>query len=145
MRYSRYYWHLHVYAEDGRAKEPPAIFSRPLFNLVLVVMRAAKRAKMESSARALSVMCAFKSMDGLQESVGPQLDVPVSATPKQLTELVNSLLKNEERVPYAFYVGDDEVVESIEQNLLQQRVSTEAGLTVRYQPLAVFRVRAVQR
>ena len=38
------------------------------------------------------------------EAAGPQLDLPQSATPEQLDVLLNKLLGNEDRVPYAFFL-----------------------------------------
>ena len=40
----------------------------------------------------------------VNDSLGPQLDVPTSATPAQLETLLNGLLQNEDKLPYSFHV-----------------------------------------
>ena len=37
----------------------------------------------------------------------PQVDIPLDATTLQLERLVNQLLGNDEKVPYAFYVDPE--------------------------------------
>lgn len=43
------------------------------------------------------------------------MDLPLSTTPQQLEQLCNQLLNNEETVPYAFYIGEDEIMTSVQQ------------------------------
>jgi len=69
----------------------------------------------------------------------------VDVTPPQLQALINKLLSNEDDLPYSFYVGDDEVLQTLKDTIQAQKLSTEKVLTVVYQPQAVFRVRAVTR
>ena len=38
---------------------------------------------------------------------GPQLDLPHDADPKQLEEVLNALLQNEDKVPFAFYAAEN--------------------------------------
>lgn len=58
--------------------------------------------------------------------------------------LCNKLLENEnEELPYAFFVNDQEVSKALSEVVAEQGLDGEAVLTVVYQPQAVFRVRAV--
>jgi ribosome assembly protein 4 len=41
---------------------------------------------------------------------GPQLDLPADADPKQLEELLNTLLANDDKVPFAFFAADAELI-----------------------------------
>ena len=58
-----------------------------------------------------SVIAQFETADG--ERTGPQLDVPLGTTPAELAVIVNELLRNDESVPYAFYVAEEEVSSSL--------------------------------
>lgn len=90
-----------------------------------------------------NVICQLADPDG--QPVGTQLDLPQDAGPRELESLLNSLLKTEEPLPYAFYVHDQELVESLGQHLLKHSVSVEAVLQIVFQPQAVFRIRPVTR
>ena len=95
-----------------------------------------------------SIISLFINQDDLR--AGPPLDIPVQTTSKQLEQLVNSLLQNEQQLPYAFYVNDIEVVESLSDTLAElvesgKVQSFEETLNISYQPLSVFRVRPVTR
>ncbi|GMH33941.1 hypothetical protein BSKO_01775 [Bryopsis sp. KO-2023] len=90
-----------------------------------------------------NVIVQFHSEEG--ETVGPQLDVPASATPAQLETLLNGLLSNENKVPYAFNVADHELATALVEHLQKHSVSVESALKIVYQPQAVFRVRPVSR
>jgi ribosome assembly protein 4 len=86
------------------------------------------------------------------KKTGPQLDVPTSSSVDQMEKLLNQLLKKDanDTNPYAFYVdiGDGkeaEVTHSLRETIAEFNISTETVITVRYQPLAVFRVRPVTR
>eukprot|EP00741_Cyanophora_paradoxa_P009357 tig00000144_g9065.t1 len=81
------------------------------------------------------------------EATGPQLEVSLDITPDQLVTLVNQLLQNDEKLPYAFFVKGEEVVEDLRGALRAQKeaVSGEQVLPILYQPQAVFRVRPVTR
>ncbi|RYH11047.1 hypothetical protein EON65_39055 [archaeon] len=111
-----------------------------------------KKSKVSSSlakqAIPSSLIVNFKNVD--LEAAGPPLDVPSEATAKQLEALVNSLLQNEEVLPYAFYVNDMEVVENLKETLealqaSQATYSFEDTITIHYQPLSVYKVRPVTR
>ena len=52
----------------------------------------------------------------------------------------------DESTPYAFFVNDEEITESLEKTLEKQLVkSTEKVVEIVYQPQALFKVRAVTR
>ncbi|CAK4101877.1 unnamed protein product [Aphanomyces euteiches] len=91
-----------------------------------------------------SVIAQFKNEQG--ENVGPQLDIPVASTVTQMEELINQLLDNgNQKVPYSFYLNDVEITDTLVSSVQAQKASTEAVLTITFQPLAVFRVRPVTR
>ncbi|KAI9593901.1 WD40-repeat-containing domain protein [Syncephalis fuscata] len=76
----------------------------------------------------------------------PPLSVPCGVTREQLELLLNQLLKNEEETPYAFRVDTTEILENLWQDVLRPgKRTTEDTIEIVYQPLAVFRVRAVTR
>ena len=87
------------------------------------------------------VLIQFQSVDGTP--TGPQLSLPIAATTATLAQLVNTLLGNDEALPYSFYLNDDEITTQLAATVQQQQLSTEAALTLVYQPQALFRVRAV--
>ncbi|KAJ1929627.1 ribosome assembly [Tieghemiomyces parasiticus] len=106
---------------------------------------AAPRA-MEVDTPAQHVVIQFQSADG--DRTGPPVSIPVDVTPAQLGLLINQLLENtDEPHPYAFYVNDAEIINSLVQDILQRQpnLSTEDTLTIVYQPQALFRVRPVTR
>ena len=107
--------------------------------------RPAKYATLEKESAAEkttgSLIAQFESAEG--ERAGPQLDVPLDTTPAQLALILNTLLQNEESVPYSFYVGDGEVTGALGEALGD--TSTEQAVKIVYVPQAVFRVRAVTR
>jgi NLE (NUC135) domain len=78
-------------------------------------------------------------------SAGTQLQLPHQTTPQQLETLVNGLLKNEEKVPYAFYLEDAELSGEIGMAMLAQNISVEKVVSILYRPQAIFRVRPVGR
>lgn len=95
-----------------------------------------------------SLICSFISQDG--QKTGPSIDLPSLTNTKQLEQLVNTLLENSEAVPFAFYVNDIEVLNSISETLNElvengTNISYENTMSITYQPLSVFRVRPVTR
>eukprot|EP01040_Poterioochromonas_malhamensis_P023484 gene23484-28813_t len=95
-----------------------------------------------------SVIVKFLSQEN--EFAGSPVEVPSDSSSKQLEELVNSLLENHEKLPYAFYINDIEVVGSLRdtlQSLIESSggFSTEDTLTINYQPLSLYKVRPVTR
>ncbi|KAL2642599.1 hypothetical protein R1flu_010186 [Riccia fluitans] len=78
-------------------------------------------------------------------NLGTTFDLPQAAGPKELHALVNAVLKNEETLPYAFYIEDRELLEPLGSHLLKHKVSVEQVLRIVCQPQAVFRIRPVTR
>ena len=88
-----------------------------------------------------SLIAHFETAEG--ERTGPQLDIPLDTTAGQLQLIINELLKNDEKVPYSFYIAEDEITSSLQQAI--GSASTEQAVRIVYVPQAVFRVRAVTR
>ena len=115
-----------------------------------------KRAKVSNSGSGSSIpaalpsslVCTFvNSGDGAKT---PPLDLPIHSNIKQLEALINSLLNNSDKLPYAFYIHDIEIINSLEETvseLVNERkdINMEDILSISYQPLSVFRVRPVTR
>jgi len=78
---------------------------------------------------------------------GSQLDIPMDITAEQLAALVNDILKNEEAVPYSFFINGQEIVDGLRDAILElkDRLSTEHVLPIVYHPQAVFKVKPVTR
>lgn len=93
---------------------------------------------------ATKVIAQFKSRDEEQPS-GQPFEIPLDITPTQLELLINSLLKNEETLPYSFFVQDLEVKTSLKEHIAGKQIKTEDRLIIVYEPQAVFRVRSVSR
>ncbi|KAL3644950.1 Notchless protein 1 [Castilleja foliolosa] len=89
------------------------------------------------------VICQLTDSEGT--ALGAPIFLPESAGPKELQQLVNQLLNNEEKLPYAFYVSDHELVVQLGLYLQKNKVSVEKAITIVYQPQAVFRIRPVTR
>ena len=110
---------------------------------------AAKRLKdaeeaEEDNSEPASIIVQFEALDGSE--TGPQIEVPLSTTPKQLEAIVNELLgQSDEPNPYAFYIKDLECMLSLAQSVKEQKLSTETTLVVKFEPQANFRVRPVTR
>eukprot|EP00746_Dinoflagellata_sp_MGD_P000763 gnl/MRDRNA2_/MRDRNA2_101385_c0_seq1.p1 gnl/MRDRNA2_/MRDRNA2_101385_c0~~gnl/MRDRNA2_/MRDRNA2_101385_c0_seq1.p1 ORF type:complete len:513 (-),score=97.86 gnl/MRDRNA2_/MRDRNA2_101385_c0_seq1:66-1604(-) len=123
--------------------------SRPTKRQRLAKAAAEAKAKEEEASAPNvdgQIVVQFVSPEG--ETSGPQLDIPLSSTKKQLGELLNKLLENEEANPYSFHVKDNEILENLWgtlQKLPAEERSTERVLPIVYYPLAVFRVRPVTR
>mmetsp|Transcript_9676 Transcript_9676/g.18434 ORF Transcript_9676/g.18434 Transcript_9676/m.18434 type:complete len:502 (+) Transcript_9676:3-1508(+) len=96
-----------------------------------------------SSNTTTRVIVEFTTTEG--ETTGPQLDVPLQSTPKELNELINTLLENEEKLPYSFFFDDEEIAEELKGTLEKKKASVESVIRIIYQPQALFRVRAVTR
>jgi ribosome assembly protein 4 len=110
-----------------------------------------KKMKTDSKTISLPTSTIVKFFNQDKETTGNPIDVPLDITIKQLETLINSLLGNENPVPYAFYIKDIEVIHSLKETLEQLRetegkdFSLEETLAITYQPLSVFRVRPVTR
>lgn len=90
-----------------------------------------------------NIICLMTDPDG--NALGGPVDLPQDAGPLQLQSLVNALLNNEEKLPYAFYIADQELVGQLGVYLLKNKVSVEQVLRIVYQPQAIFRIRPVSR
>lgn len=55
---------------------------------------------------------------------GPQLDVPQDVTVQQLNTLLNGLLQNEEKLPYSFFVEEQELASTLGEHLHKNKVCT---------------------
>lgn len=76
---------------------------------------------------------------------GTQLQLPQGTTTAQLQTLLNSILSNEEPIPYAFYIEDAEVTDEVGRVMLKNDVSVEQVVNITYRPQAIFRIRPVAR
>ena len=52
---------------------------------------------------------------------GPQLDLPHDVTPSQLETLLNGLLQSDEKLPYSFFVEDQELAAELGLHLLKHK------------------------
>ena len=95
----------------------------------------------------INVYVQFKSTDG--DITGNNLEIPLATTTKQLNQLLNQLLKNDEKLPYSFYLNDldNEIKtdDTLDDVVLRSKTSTEIILPILYQPQAIFRVQTVTR
>ncbi|KAJ3217315.1 hypothetical protein HDU67_008117 [Dinochytrium kinnereticum] len=122
---------------------------RPLY---APYMKPEKEAKLKEAERAAAlipeegatVLAQFKGPDG--EVAGPTLTLPTGSTQEQLNLLLNELLKNEEPLPYSFFVEETEIMNNIHADILiGQGMSSESIINIKYHPQALFRVRTVSR
>ncbi|GLC40463.1 hypothetical protein PLESTB_001572700 [Pleodorina starrii] len=97
----------------------------------------------EEAPSDVSVIVQFQSSNG--DDTGPQLDIPHNVTPMQLEVLLNGLLNNDEKLPYSFYIEEQELLGELGTHLGAHKISVEKALRIVYQPQAVFRVRPVAR
>ncbi|EGG24451.1 WD40 repeat-containing protein [Cavenderia fasciculata] len=100
--------------------------------------------KIYQEEQSLSVIIQFKNKDDQEsEPTGPPISVPQNITTEQLQLLINNLLKNDEELPYSFFVDENEIVKSLKNHMQGQ--SEETTLNILYQPQAVFRITPVTR
>eukprot|EP01112_Ceratiomyxa_fruticulosa_P011665 TRINITY_DN3187_c0_g1_i1.p1 TRINITY_DN3187_c0_g1~~TRINITY_DN3187_c0_g1_i1.p1 ORF type:complete len:479 (+),score=89.51 TRINITY_DN3187_c0_g1_i1:121-1557(+) len=97
-----------------------------------------------SSDNNVKTIVQFVSRDD-ESTAGPPMDIPQDITQGQLELLLNSLLQNDEQLPYSFFVNDFEIITNLKKILEDNKISTENTLNIIYQPQAVFRVRPVTR
>lgn len=91
-----------------------------------------------------TVLARFKSETG--ETVSNMMDLPRDVTVNHLQLICNSLLKQDETVPYAFFVDDKEITGNLDECLdAKQKFSTELVVDIVYQEQAVFKVRPITR
>lgn len=96
-------------------------------------------------ADSVKMLAQLVTEDG--DATGPQLELPHDITPKQLQLLVNKLLEQEddEKLPYSFFVNEQEVTSSLDDVVKEQKLAAEAVVQIVYQAQAVFRVRAISQ
>jgi ribosome assembly protein 4 len=92
-----------------------------------------------------NVMIQLINTDGAIAGGKEEMDISIDTTPDQLKLLVNTLLKNDEARPYIFFLNDQEIKVSLRDSIIQQKTSPESVLAIRYEPQAIWRVRAVTR
>uniref|UniRef100_A0A0D9XTS9 NLE domain-containing protein n=2 Tax=Leersia perrieri TaxID=77586 RepID=A0A0D9XTS9_9ORYZ len=102
-----------------------------------------KRDEQQLAGSSSSVMCQLVSPEG--DHLGAALYLPQNVGPPQLQEIVNHLLHNEDKLPYAFYIGDEELSVQLGAYMQQKNANVEVTLRIVYQPQAVFRIRPVNR
>lgn len=94
--------------------------------------------------KTVKIIAQFKSRDE-EKASSPPFEIPLDITTGQLELLINSLLKNEDELPYTFYVQDVEVQSTLKDHITKHKVGVEEVVQVVYEPQAIFRVRPVTR
>ncbi|KAJ9460503.1 Notchless protein-like protein [Diplonema papillatum] len=127
-------------------------------------------AQESDGTKAQTLYAQFMSEEG--GKTGPKVEVAVGVTIAQMETLVNKLLHQDDKVPYSFYLNDEEIVaETLElhlkekagqawlekmksegrrvtQKMLAQvnlEVNKEQAYEITYRPQAVFKVRSLTR
>lgn len=103
----------------------------------------AEAAAAKHEAEHATLIIQFRTENG--EATASPLEIPKDITVEQLTTLVNSLLENEEKTPYSFFLNDDEILSSLQDVVNKQKSSIEQVLDIMYRPQALFRVNSVAR
>lgn len=92
----------------------------------------------------------FQNSEG--EPVGDQIVIDSKTTKRNLISLLNKLLENEEKMPYALYIGDDTNQSEVRSSILDavkdlpnSQYNAETLIPIIYKPEAMFRVRPVTR
>ncbi|BFZ18984.1 hypothetical protein BsWGS_22022 [Bradybaena similaris] len=100
--------------------------------------------KNDSNMEEKRIQCIFKSESG--ETEGSPFELPVDITRDKLQLICDAVIKNEEKVPYAFFVNGVEIRDTLLKSVGEDELAkTEVALEIVYQPQAVFKVRAVTR
>lgn len=97
-----------------------------------------------STSEIKRVLSRFKSEKG-EILPGGLLDLPINITIDKLQAICNALLQNEEPVPFAFYINDTEITDSLQSNINENINISEDVLEIIYQPQAIFKVKSVTR
>eukprot|EP00916_Digyalum_oweni_P013739 GHVL01022544.1.p1 GENE.GHVL01022544.1~~GHVL01022544.1.p1 ORF type:complete len:505 (-),score=59.30 GHVL01022544.1:1344-2858(-) len=86
-------------------------------------------------------------VDPGEAHVGDELDIPVTMSKTDLEDLLNSILKTEEKQYFSFTLEDaiHEITQTIEGVLKSAKISTERVLKIFYHPLEVFTIKPVTR
>jgi ribosome assembly protein 4 len=89
------------------------------------------------------ILCQLKSENG--EPLGAPIDIPLSVNKNGLEKLVHALLIAENKeadddVPYAFFVNDDEINNTLDETLKDQgHANFEKTIDIIYQPQALYK------
>ncbi|GAU46430.1 hypothetical protein TSUD_402080 [Trifolium subterraneum] len=90
-----------------------------------------------------NVLCLLTNPDG--SPLGAPMYLPQNAAPQHLQQIVNKLLNNEEKLPYSFYISDQELLVPLATYLHTNKLSVEKALPIVCQPQAIFRIRPINR
>ncbi len=123
------------------AKRRATFSANPAKRLKQVEKQVKEEQRVEIASK--FVLVQFQTMDG--KDTGPQLELGTDTTQKQLEEVLNVILENTEKTPYAFYVNAAEVMTNLHELFKSQSLSTESVLEIKYEPLSVFKVHPVTR
>ncbi|KAG2384591.1 Notchless protein-like protein [Vigna angularis] len=77
-----------------------------------------------------NVMCLLTDTDGTP--LGSPMYLPQNAGPQHLNQIVNKLQNNEEKLPYAFYISDEELIAPLETYLQKNKGHAEIVLSVAF-------------
>ncbi|KAK9704876.1 hypothetical protein RND81_07G017100 [Saponaria officinalis] len=83
--------------------------------------------------------------DSEAKPLGPPIELHQNYGPNQLQQIVNQLLSNEEKLPYALYISDRELTVELGTFLQRFNVSVERVVQIVCQPQAIFRISPVYR
>lgn len=89
------------------------------------------------------LLCRFKSES--DEIIGDVMDLPLNCSLDQLSLICNTILQEEESVPFLFYINDKEITKSLEATVDINTVNTETVVDIICYRQAVFKVRPVTR
>ena len=100
----------------------------------------------ENPQKVPTVLARLQSADGVPLSDG-YLYLSINTSVEELQLICNALLKEEDPIPYAFYVNDVEVENSLKPylSLNADFNPSENVIDIIYQPQAIFKVRSVTR
>ncbi|BAT95876.1 hypothetical protein VIGAN_08270000 [Vigna angularis var. angularis] len=79
-----------------------------------------------------NVMCLLTDPNGTP--LGSPMYLPQNAGPQHLNQIVNKLQNNEEKLSYAFYISDEELIEPLETYLQKNKGHAEVVLSVAFSP-----------
>jgi ribosome assembly protein 4 len=89
-----------------------------------------------------NVLCLLNNPDG--SPLGAPMYLPQNVAPQHLQQIVNKLLDNEEKLPYSFYISDQELLVPLATYLHTNKLSVEKALPIVCQPQAIFRIRPIK-
>ncbi|KYR00136.1 WD40 repeat-containing protein [Tieghemostelium lacteum] len=123
-----------------KANQFPAKFGFSKPEILPTTINEAKA--IQDSESKLNLIIQFKSKDE-DVTTGPPISINQNVTVEQLQLLINSLLNNDEQLPYSFFIDDNEILSNLK-NHIEVR-SDETTLNIFYQPQAIFRVTPATR